>query len=514
MSSLIERCAKLIRGTLSCIDRLVISGTLPSVCYDEGMAQFVIERGIRLYDYPSHFAQPMREEIHRNAERLARESGVEIQCVRSVRDLRKEDRVQQVLAKRGSHPGLVHILSAMEQCTCFKPYTNKQTGHTTLKATSGKCAHFYFYFIDEELGLCYLRVPTWAPFRLQFYCNGHNRVAERLRRDGVDFVQSDNAFLSCADFSRAQQLADGFPVNSLHRKLDGWARLYCPPIRNFPYQYHWSLMQVEYATDIIFRRPEDLKHLYRALVETAIHAVKADNVATFLGRKLHPNYQGEVGNRFHTRIQGTCIKHHMGWAAIKLYDKFCLILRIETTVNDVTFFSHHRKVEHRDGTSEIMLAPMQKTIYSLPALVEMLAAANRRYIDYLSSIADPTIGHKKLDKITQPARANHRAYRGFNLFNQDDVELFRALARGDFAIQGFSNRALRPYLPRHTPAQVSRLLKRLHLHGLIKKVGRRYKYYLTKLGRDVVLSALKLRELVVIPLLAGIPLAPPESCAS
>ena len=33
---------------------------------------------------------------------------------------------------------------------------------------------YYFYFIDEDYGLCYLRVPTWAPFRLQFYCNAHN----------------------------------------------------------------------------------------------------------------------------------------------------------------------------------------------------------------------------------------------------------------------------------------------------------------------------------------------------
>jgi len=43
------------------------------------------------------------------------------------------------------------------------------------------------------------------------------------------------------------------------------------------------------------------------------------------------------------------------------------------------------------------------------------------------------------------------------------------------------------------------LLKRLRVHGLIKKVGRRYKYYLTQLGRQVVLMLLKLREMVIIP---------------
>jgi hypothetical protein len=35
-----------------------------------------------------------------------------------------------------------------------------------VRPDSGKCLHYYFYFIDAELGLVYLRVPTWAPFRL------------------------------------------------------------------------------------------------------------------------------------------------------------------------------------------------------------------------------------------------------------------------------------------------------------------------------------------------------------
>jgi hypothetical protein len=53
-------------------------------------------------------------------------------------------------------------------------------------------------------------------------------------------------------------------------------------------------------------------------VRTAVHVVKAKQVAMFLGHKLNTNYQGEVGNDFSTRIQGTRIRHHMGPASIKL----------------------------------------------------------------------------------------------------------------------------------------------------------------------------------------------------
>jgi hypothetical protein len=132
------------------------------------------------------------------------------------------------------------------------------------------------------------------------------------------------------------------------------------------------------ATDIVFNRPADLAALYDNLVRTAIHTVKPDNIAPFLGRKLNSQYEGEMGNRFNIRIEGTRIKHTMGPVSLKLYDKFGLMLRIETTVNDLTFFKHYREVEHRDGSRETRWASMQKTIYSLPALRELLEAANRR----------------------------------------------------------------------------------------------------------------------------------------
>ena len=123
---------------------------------------------------------------------------------------------------------------------------------------------------------------------------------------------------------------------------------------------------------------------------------RPDNIATFLGRKLHSQYEGEMGNRFNIRIEGTRIKHTMEPVVVKLYDKFGLLLRIETTVNDLSFFKHYRQVEHRDGTKETKWAKMRKTVYSLPALRELLAAANRRYLEFLPAIEDPRAGRRRL----------------------------------------------------------------------------------------------------------------------
>lgn len=68
--------------------------------------------------------------------------------------------------------------------------------------------------------MCYLRVPAWAPFRLQFYYNGHNWLASQLRAQGIGFELQDNAFLEIDDFEIANQLANQLYIEQLHAKLD------------------------------------------------------------------------------------------------------------------------------------------------------------------------------------------------------------------------------------------------------------------------------------------------------
>src|SRR6266566_2449673 len=163
----------------------------------------------------------------------------------------------------------------------------------------------------------------------------------------------------------------------------------------------------------------------------------------------------------------------MGPVSLKMYDKFGLILRIETTVNNVSFFQHYRTVEQRDGRTVTQWAPMKKSIYSLPALREVLQAANRRYLEFLSTLDDPTAGIDRLHKISEPVR-------------------------GEFNLRGLQNKSLRVHLGKKTSGQVSRLLKRLRLHGLLKKVGHTYRYYLTLLGKHTIATGLKLKNLVLI----------------
>lgn len=324
-------------------------------------------------------------------------------------------------------------------------------------------------------------------------------MAQQLTQAGIGFDMADNAFLRIADPLEDQRLADRLDAATLHRHLDHWAQCFCPVLSHFRNGVHWSFMQVEYTTDVVFRQQAKFQPLYEAIVRTAVHVVKSEQVAMFLGHKLNANDQGEVGNDFSTRIQGTRIRHHMGPASLKLYVKAGLIARVECTVNDVTFFKHHRYVEQRNGERVFKLAPLRKSIYSLGDLRQLLHAANDRYLAFMACLENPDAAQKALAKMAAPAKINGRSFRGFDLFLDPDYRLFLTLARGEWSISGFRAGDLRRHIEGLNAGRASYLIKSLRTHGLIKKIAHSYKYFFTKLGRRVVVTTLVIREYFVQP---------------
>lgn len=498
--SLADRYDERIAGVLSCYDRIVITGTLPTVCYAGGMTAFLLTRRIRIFDYPQ-FAATLRDHVRENAAKVAADAGVTIEYV-AKSHIRKEALVAAIIATRGDHPGLVHVISAMEACDAYEPWHDKKSHRTYVRPDSGKCLHYYFYFIDAELGLVYLRVPTWAPFCLQFYCNGHSWLARKLTASGVGFTAADNAFVRIDDWDQAQVLANGFTPDDLHKILDHYATLCCPVLDAFGQSYHWSLRQVEYSTDLVFRSQVMLQPLYEQLARHSVLTVKAEHIATFLGHRISPTLAEEIGSQFSTRIEGTCIKHHFAKSSIKMYDKVGIVLRVETTTNDVTFFKHHRKVEHRQGPPTRALAPVKKSIYSLIDLREILLGCNRRYIAHLSSLDDFSAGIRMLDRVTKPRTIHGKTVKGINFFNPLEQNLLRALQNPRFTIAGIRRADLFPILPKISPARLSRQIRRLRILGLVKRATGTYRYYLTKAGRAAIAAATQLTEYTLIPALA------------
>jgi hypothetical protein len=200
------------------------------------MTSFLKQQNIRIFDYPE-FAKNLRDEIRENTEQVAKNNDMEIRFITSSKK-RKEDIVKKIMKEENISSGLVCILSAMESCQAYRPWHNKNSHTTYQRYTDGRCLHYYFYFIDKEFGLCYLRVPTWCPFRLQFYFNGHNWLSRELDKQEIKYHLEDNAFLSIDNFEKAQQIANSFQVEKLHCMLDSYAKQFCQIFKKFDKEYH------------------------------------------------------------------------------------------------------------------------------------------------------------------------------------------------------------------------------------------------------------------------------------
>ena len=285
--------------------------------------------------------------------------------------------------------------------------------------------------------------------------------------------------------------------------LDGFARRVNPLLGDEleGYRYYWATHQAEYATDILFTGRTVLRELYARLLRHATLCLRAEDVLTFLGRKLHGRFAGEIMNDWKRRWPGARVKHWMKGNWIKMYDKHGCVLRIETVINDPYEFKVRRRAGRR-GRRTLGWHPLPKGVAFLPRYATVSAAANHRYLDALAVVDDPAPAHRALDRLVQPVRDPHgRSSRAFNPAAAPDLTLFAAVLRGEHTLQGFRNRAVRTGLfgppaaaDRRRSAQVSRLVKRLHLRALVAKIPRSRRWRITQLGHAVLSAAIQLRE--------------------
>ncbi len=150
---------------------------------------------------------------------------------------------------------------------------------------------------------------------------------------------------------------------------------------------------------------------------------------------------------------------------------------------------------------------MRKGVANLFRYRDVSLAANARYLEALAIVDDPTVTVKQLHTITRRKRTRRgQSVRAFNPLSNEDQRIFKALLSGDNTINGFRNRDVRERLT-DTPflrtcgkdthkrsAKVTRLLKRLHIYGLIAKVPRSRRWRLTKKGWALLSVSISLKE--------------------
>jgi hypothetical protein len=493
--------ASSIIAVLGCHDRVLFRGHLPFS--DQAHLNRFVDHTLRIRrkDFLA-FAAEKSELLVTNAKDFAAQHGAPYLYLQGRH--RKEDLVQEQIRQRRLSDGLVCVLCCQETCRTVK--LRYGDGRPRLAFTRRPQRVLYFYFLDPQFGLRHVRVQTWFPFTTQVCVNGHDWLARQLHDAGLGFVQHDNAFTQLDDPAQAQSFADRFPRLGWVKILDGWAGQVNPLLRE-PWLkgqgYYWVIDQAEYSTDVLFKDRPSLADLYAHLLDHATLHFSAQDILTFLGRRLHPRFDGEVlTDCKKDRWPGARVKHRVKDNWLKMYDKFGQVLRVETVINNPREFKVRRRVQ-RQGRSQMAWCPMNKGVANFYHYHKVAHAANDRYLSALAVVDRPQASLKVLDRVTKPARLGQRRRRGLHLLRVEEQRLFRAVLRGEHQINGLRNRDVQAVLfpqqardvaeRRRRTAHVSRLLHLLRAHRLIAKIPRSHRYRVTTKGAALMSAAIYAR---------------------
>ena len=493
-----------ILGVLCGFDRMLFRGTLRTISYAQGANAFLRTKGILLKDFGT-FAHSCTQDIAAHAERTALEAGRPYLYLSSSSE-RKEDRARAIAEQDGIEQGLVCVLYCVEPCMGFDIYKNRATEHLELVSRQRKCRFFYFYYMDREFGLLHVRLQSWFPFEVQVCLNGHSYLARQMDREGIAYEQRRNCFSSIDNLPRAQELFDRLERREWAKTLDVFARRVNPlpgtRLRGV-FGYYWSVRQCEFATDILFKDRTALADVYPALWQHALAHFSSPDVMRFLGKKLTRAFSGEAVTDMDRRPEGVRVKHSIDGNSIKMYDKEETVLRIETTINNPRWFRVLRRIS-RQGRTALAWLPMRKGVSDTQRRADVSRAANARYLDALAVVGEQTPSHRILDSVSKPVTKDGHTYRALRPVSPDEAALFEAILHGEHLLHGFTNSRVHsirfPTPPpadpdrRRRSARLSRKLRLLRAHGLIRKVPRTHGYRITAKGHQIMTTALLFRH--------------------
>jgi hypothetical protein len=459
------------------IDRLYLNLYVPILQRPEGVAYFwVRHRGHRFAS--TALMAPMTRGFVQSIERFAGEQGMEV--VKFEKRQRKEEVAQARLASFCGEEGVLLIGKAQEKAPVVRTEKrrNPQTGETYpwLVRSTAMVNHYYFYCVDRDFGLFFLKLCSYFPYNGKVCLNGNEYLKRQLQREGIAFEALDNGLLSCAEPERAQQIADQLSAEKIDALVRKWlARLphpFAAEDREADFTYDVSILQAELSLTQVFDRPLSGRIFFEQVIRDNLDLGRPDQVQLIFSRRINRRTPG----RFRTRVltDGVTPSLHIDYkrSRIKQYHKQGRALRTETTINDTRDFAIGRR------------------LHNLPALREIGFKANRRLLDVQRISHDCTIGEDAFSQVHQPVTVGTQRASALRFGDPRVLALLAALVLFRLLPQGFTNRDLREHVAvlrglqpdQLRPGSMSYDLRRLRLHGLIERIAKTRRYRVTPHG--------------------------------
>jgi hypothetical protein len=483
------------------IDRMYLNVYVPQLQREGGVAWFF--RHHRGYPVVSSvLMDPISKAFVASIQAFVKEEGVPM--VAFEKGQRKDDVAQKHLARFPGSEGVLFVGRAQEKVPVFRTEKrrNPNTGATYpwLVRSTAMVNQFYFYCVDKDFGPFFLKFSTYFPYNAKLCLNGHEYAKRQLKKKGIAFEALDNGILSCADPKALQAICDGLSAEKIDALLRKWLAKLPHPFatrdRKAGYRYDVSILQAEFSLTQVLDRPLTGRLFFEEVIRENLDLGRPDQVQLLFNRRVTQRTPG----RFRTRVitEGVVPSLHVDYknSRIKQYLKLFRALRTETTINDTRDFGIGRRLKN------------------LAALRKIGFEANRRLLGVQKISHDCALGEDTFQKMQRPIETEGQVASGLRYADPRVQALFNAVLLFSLRPHGFSNRELRERLApllgleqgHMTQGRMTYDLRRLRLHGIIRRVPKTHRYRVTRVGLRTALFVTRSYARILRPGFAAVPL--------
>jgi len=490
--SVAEILRKHVTLELEGIDRMYLNAYVPLLQTEGGTTWFFREmRGFRFAS--AAIMAPMTRAFVAAMEDLIK--GENLPVVQFRKGQRKDDIATEYLARFTGEEGILFIGKAQEKTAVLRTTKrhNPRTGKTYawLTKSTAMVNHYYVYAVDRDFGPFFLKICSYFPYNMKLCINGHEYLKRQLARRGIVFEALDNGLLSCAQPSKAQRICDWLSAEKIDAFFRKWLRRLPHPFtaqdRAAGIRYDLSILQAEFSLTQVLDRPVTGRIFFEEVIRENLDLGRPDKVQLIFARRITRRTPG----RFRTRVitEGVVPSLHIDYkrTRVKQYHKEGRALRTETTINNTYDFAIGRRLQN------------------LPALREVGFTANRRLLDVQRISHDCAIGEEVFHEVQRPVRVGEGQRAAALRFEDERVQaLLHALVLYRTKPRGFTNAELREYLAslRHqrvSPGSMTYDLRRLRLHGLIRRIEKSRRYEVTDQGLRIALFFTRIHDRILRP---------------
>jgi hypothetical protein len=497
MNAFIEHHRPAIRFDYSCFDRILLNGVIQVLQNPACVVGFLKEKRQTNRVTPAYF-RAISTDYHHFVQAFAEQRHVEILV--PPKGVRREEWVEPFYERLEGQAGMAVILKARENARVAVSFP-RQGDHVEL--LNRFVQQYYFYIQDRDFGRMFVRVCPYFPFSVRICLNGHEWLACRLREEGISFHQCANAFRTCTNPARLQELSDRFSAADIEACGHRWLAQLVPFFtdrerRHQGFGYRLFVSQVEYCTNLIFHRRAALDRLHERLLDLNRSIGHPDKIAMIFGRRITKHTDAGLKTQILDHDLGhAVIRSEYKSSSIKQYARDNLVLRTETTSYHTPDLGVNKGVEH------------------LPKLRQTMAAANDRYLDVQQDVLETYVDRGQLERLRQPTVSpSGRRTPGLKLDDPRLLAVLQALTcfallagRGHFRttdLHATTAEALGKTTDSYTLGQLRYDLAKLRGKGLVERVAGTQSYRLPSEGYRIAVLYLKLFHRIYAPLTAGV----------